>query len=54
MTPGTVITIPPNVKHWHGAAKDSYFSHLAFGIPGTDLSNEWCEPIAEADYRRLS
>lgn len=43
--PGTVIHIPANVKHWHGAASDSWFAHLAFEIPGEDSSNEWLEPI---------
>ena len=41
MTPGTVINIPAEVKHWHGAASDSWFSHLAFEIPGEEGSNEW-------------
>ena len=43
--PGTVIHIPANVKHWHGAASDSWFAHLAFEIPGEDFSNEWLEPV---------
>ncbi len=43
--PGTVIHIPANVKHWHGAAADSWFAHLAFDIPGEDSSNEWLEPV---------
>lgn len=51
--PGTVIHIPANVKHWHGAAADSWFSHLAFEIPGEDCSNEWLEPIGDADYDKL-
>lgn len=45
MTPGTVIVIPPEVKHWHGAAKDSWFSHLAVEVPGENTSNEWCESV---------
>ena len=53
MTPGTVINIPPEVKHWHGAAKDSWFAHLAFEIEGTDTSNEWCEPVSEEEYGKL-
>ncbi len=53
MTPGTVITIPEGVKHWHGAAKDSWFSHLAFDIPGTDTSNEWLEPVDNMAYDKL-
>lgn len=51
--PGTVIHIPANVKHWHGAAKDSWFAHLAFSVPGEDTSNEWLEPVSEADYNNL-
>ena len=43
LTPGTVITIPANVKHWHGAKKDSWFSHIAIEVPGEDTSNEWLE-----------
>ena len=45
MTPGTVINIPANVKHWHGAADDSWFSHLAIEIPGENSSTEWCEKV---------
>ena len=53
MTPGTIITIPEGVKHWHGAAPDSWFSHLAFEIPGTEPSNAWLEPVSDADYGKL-
>lgn len=53
MKPGTCIAIPANVKHWHGAAPDSWFSHLAFEIPGEDLGNEWLEPVSEEDYQGL-
>lgn len=53
MTPGTVVEIPANVKHWHGAAKDSWFSHLAFGIPGENTSNEWLEPVSDEEYNKL-
>lgn len=48
--PGTVIHIPANVKHWHGAAKDSWFAHLAFEIPGENTSNEWLEPVTDKQY----
>ena len=47
MTPGTVINIPANVKHWHGAADDSWFSHLAIEIPGEETSTEWCEAVVD-------
>lgn len=49
----TVITIPANVKHWHGAAQDSWFSHLAITIPGEGMSNEWCEPVSDEEYGKL-
>lgn len=51
--PGTVIHIPANVKHWHGAASDSWFAHLAFEIPGEDASNEWLEPVSDEEYGSL-
>ncbi len=51
--PGTVINIPANVKHWHGAAKDSWFAHLSFGIPGENTSNEWLEPVTDDEYNKL-
>lgn len=51
--PGTVIHIPANVKHWHGAAKDSWFSHLAFEVPGEDTFNEWLEPVTDTEYDNL-
>ena len=53
MTPGTVINIPVGVKHWHGAAKDSWFSHLAMEVPGENGSTEWCEPVSDDDYNKL-
>jgi quercetin dioxygenase-like cupin family protein len=54
LTPGTVITIPANVKHWHGAKADSWFSHIAVEVPGEETSNEWCEPVDDAAYSALS
>ena len=53
LTPGTVINIPANVKHWHGAAADSWFSHLALEIPGEEASAEWCEPVTDEEYGKL-
>ena len=53
LEPGTVIAIPPEVKHWHGAKKDSWFSHIAAEIPGENTSNEWCEPVTDEEYNRL-
>ncbi len=51
--PGDVVIIPANVKHWHGAKKDSWFSHLAVEVPGEETSNEWCEPVTNEEYERL-
>lgn len=51
--PGTVIHIPANIKHWHGAAVDSWFAHLAFEIPGENTSNEWLEPVTDEEYNKL-
>lgn len=51
--PGTVIHIPAGVKHWHGAASDSWFAHLAFEVAGEETSNEWLEPVSDDDYNKL-
>ena len=48
-----VITIPAEVKHWHGAKKDSWFSHLAVEVPGEETSNEWCKKVTDDVYNRL-
>lgn len=53
LTPGDVVNIPAEVKHWHGVAPDSWFSHVAVEVPGTETKNEWCEPVSDEDYRRL-
>ena len=53
LEPGMVITIPANVKHWHGAKKDSWFSHIAVEVPGEETSNEWCEPVSDEEYDKL-
>ncbi len=53
LTPGSVVNIPANVKHWHGAAPDSWFSHLALEIAGEDAGTEWCEPVSAEDYGKL-
>ncbi len=50
---GTVIHIPANVKHWHGAAPDSWFSHLAFELDGEETSNEWLEAVSDKEYGKL-
>ena len=51
LKPGMVVTIPANVKHWHGATAESYFSHIAFEVPGTGTSNEWQEPVRNELYK---
>jgi len=51
--PGTVIHIPAEVKHWHGAAKDSWFAHLAVELDGENTSNEWLEAVSDTDYNNL-
>ena len=53
LTPGAVINIPANVKHWHGAAPDSWMSHLAIEVEGENASTEWLEAVSEEDYSRL-
>ena len=50
---GTVIVIPANVKHWHGAKKDSWFSHISLEVPGENTSNEWLEPVTDEVYNTL-
>lgn len=50
---GDVVVIPANVKHWHGAAKDSWFVHLAVEVPGEGTANEWCEPVSDEEYNKL-
>lgn len=50
---GDIVYIPAEVKHWHGAARDSWFQHLAFSLPATDASNEWCEAVADEAYAQL-
>lgn len=54
LTPGTVIVIPANVKHWHGAKKDEWFSHISVEVPGEETSNEWLEPVSDEEYGKLS
>ena len=50
---GDVVNIPPEVKHWHGAAPDSWFAHLAVEVPAAGVSNEWLEPVTDAEYGNL-
>lgn len=53
MNPGDCINIPVGVKHWHGAAPDSWFSHLAIEVPGEETKSEWCEPVSDECYGKL-
>lgn len=54
LKPGDVVVIPADVKHWHGAKKDSWFSHIAIEVPGEETSNEWCEPVSDEEYEKIS
>ena len=51
--PGDAVVIPAGVKHWHGAAKDSWFAHLAVEVPGEETGNEWLEPVDDEQYGKL-
>lgn len=53
MNPGDAVYIPAGVKHWHGAAPGSWFSHLAISVPGENCSNDWLEPVNEEEYMKL-
>ncbi|WP_024345328.1 cupin domain-containing protein [Lacrimispora indolis] len=53
LKPGDVVNIPPEVKHWHGAAPDSWFAHLAVEVPAEGRSNEWLEVVSDEDYRKF-
>ena len=53
LLPGDVVVIPAGVKHWHGAAADSWFSHLAVEVTGEETSNEWLEAVTDEEYTKL-
>ena len=53
LLPGDVVHIPASVKHWHGAAADCWFQHLAVEVPGENSRTEWCEPVSDEDYAQL-
>lgn len=53
LEPGDVVVIPAEVKHWHGAQADGWFSHIAVECPGEETSNEWCEPVSDEEYAAL-
>ena len=50
---GDVVNIAPGVKHWHGAAPDSWFSHLAIEVPGEETETEWCESVTDEEYLKV-
>lgn len=54
LLPGSVVFIPANVKHWHGATSNSWFSHIAIEVPGENTSNEWCEKVTDEEYGKLA
>ncbi len=53
MKPGDCVNIPAEVKHWHGAAPDEWFSHLAIEVSGEKTSSEWCEIVTDEIYGKL-
>lgn len=53
LKPGDVVNIPAGVKHWHGAAANSWFQHLALEVPGENCKTEWCEPVSDEEYDKL-
>ncbi|EET60668.1 hypothetical protein BRYFOR_07493 [Marvinbryantia formatexigens DSM 14469] len=53
LLPGDVVHIPAGVKHWHGAAADSWFQHLAIEVPGENCKTQWCEPVSDEEYENL-
>ena len=53
LNPGDIVNIPAGVKHWHGAAKDSWFAHLAIEIQGEESSTQWCEAVSDDEYGKL-
>jgi quercetin dioxygenase-like cupin family protein len=53
LLPGDVVNIAPGIKHWHGAVKDSWFSHVAIAVPAEGASNEWLEPVNDEHYNQL-
>jgi quercetin dioxygenase-like cupin family protein len=53
LQPGDVVNIPPEVSHWHGATKDSWFAHIAIGVPVEGATTEWLEPVTDEEYNTL-
>ena len=53
LSPGDVVYIPEGIKHWHGAARDSWFVHVAIEVPGKNAWNEWLEPVSDEEYNKI-
>ena len=53
LSPGDVVYIAPEVKHWHGASKDSWFTHVSIEVPAENSSNEWLEEVSDEEYNKL-
>jgi len=53
LRPGDVVNIPAEVKHWHGAAKDSWFAHIALMVPAEGATHEWLNPVTDEEYNKL-
>ena len=53
LSAGDVVNIPANVKHWHGAVRESWFQHLAVEVPAVNGKTEWCEPVSDEEYLKL-
>lgn len=53
LEPGMVITIKSNIKHWHGAKQNSWFSHIAIEVPGENTKTEWLEKVSKEEYEKL-
>ena len=50
---GDVVKISANVKHWHGAAKDSWLAHLSVETNSQAGPAEWLEPVSDDEYNKL-
>lgn len=53
LKPGDTVNIPAGVTHWHGAAPDSWFSHIAVEVPGENTRTQWCDPVSDEEYNGL-
>lgn len=53
LKPGDVVNIPAGMKHWHGAAKDSWFAHVSIAVPAEGATNEWLEEVTDEEYDKL-